>query len=33
MSDDEKKKRAGVKTFLLRKLGSVRSRFAQSREE
>lgn len=31
MSDDEKKKRAGVKTFLLRKLGSVRSRLQSER--
>ena len=33
MSDDEKKKRAGVKTFLLRKLGSVRSRLQSERSK
>lgn len=33
MSDDEKKKRAGVKTFLLCKLGSVRSRLQSERSK
>lgn len=33
MSDDEKKKRVGVKTFLLRKLGSVRSRLQSERSK